>query len=575
MILTPAAILILGAVAVYAATPAVRRVLVVLLPLLALAAIWLQPTNAAQVLHIAGIDLLTYHVHPFSRLFATAFALVALMGGVFAMNIASRTELTAATVYAGGALGVAFAGDLIAMFVFIEIMALASTVIIWCGGRPRSGAAGLRYAYMHLFGGVLLLAGITAHIVSGASTAMAPMIVSWGNITGAEPMGLPQLAAWLMLAGVLLNAAAPPFSAWLADSYPESSPSGMVFLSAFTTKTAVFILLTLFAGNRVLVPIGLIMVFYGIFMAMLENDMRRILAYSIVNQVGLMVVAVGIGTELAQYGAAAHAFCHIIYKALLIMSAGSVLVMTGKSKCTELGGLYRSMPLTTLCGIVGAISISAFPLTSGFVSKSLISSAAAEQHLAVTWFLLAAASAGVFLHAGIKFPWFVFFQKDSDLRPSDPPKAMRIAMLLAVVGCILPGIAPSLFYKLLPGAVGYMPYTGAHVVSQLQLLLFSALAFFLLLPLMKRTNTISLDMDWLYRVLLLKLLRATETAWNNIVAALQMVVMALWHYLQSAAYALAAPRRVLAGNWGVGFSAFLLAVMLLAFLLVYLVQHQN
>jgi multicomponent Na+:H+ antiporter subunit D len=195
--------------------------------------------------------------------------------------------------------------------------------------------------------------------------------------------------------------------------------------------------------------------------------------------------------------------------------------------------------------------------------------------LAVTWFLLAAASAGVFLHAGIKFPWFVFFQKDSDLRPSDPPKAMRIAMLLAVVGCILPGIAPSLFYKLLPGAVGYMPYTGAHVVSQLQLLLFSALAFFLLLPLMKRTNTISLDMDWLYRVLLLKLLRATETAWNNIVAALQMVVMALWHYLQSAAYALAAPRRVLAGNWGVGFSAFLLAVMLLAFLLVYLVQHQN
>ncbi len=575
MILSPAIVCILGAVAVYAAPSVARRALVVALPLLALLLVWLQPVSATQVLHVAGIDLLTYHVHPFSRLFATAFALVALMGGIFAMNIASRTELTAASVYGGGALGVAFAGDLITMFIFVEIMAVASTVIIWCGGRERSGAAGLRYAYMHMLGGVVLLAGITAHIVSGASVAMVPMAVSWGQLTGAEPMGLAQLAAWLVLAGVLLNAAAPPFSAWLADSYPESSPSGMVFLSAFTTKTAVFILLTIFAGNRVLVPIGLIMVFYGIFMAMLENDMRRILAYSIVNQVGFMVVAIGIGTELAQYGAAAHAFCHIIYKALLIMSAGSVLVMTGKSKCTELGGLYRSMPLTTLCGIVGAISISAFPLTSGFVSKSLISSAAAEQHLAVTWFLLAAASAGVFLHAGIKFPWFVFFQKDSGQRPSDPPMAMRIGMLLAVVGCILPGIAPSLFYKLLPGAVGYMPYTGAHVVSQLQLLLFSALAFFLLLPLMKRTHTISLDMDWLYRVLLLKVLRGVETVWNTIVAALQMAVMTLWHYLQSAAYALAAPRRVLAGNWGVGFSTLMLAVMLLAFLLVYFLQHQN
>ena len=182
------------------------------------------------------------------------------------------------------------------------------------------------------------------------------------------------------------------------------------------------------------------MVFYGIVYAILENDMRRILAYSIVNQVGFMVTGIGIGTEMALNGAAAHAFAHIIYKALLLMSAGRVLYMTGKRKCTDLGGLFRTMPLTTICGIVGALSISSFPLTSGFVTKSMISEAAGMQHLEVVWYLLAAASAGVFLHAGIKFPWFVFFQKDSGLRPADPPWNMRLAMIFFAVLCIGLGV---------------------------------------------------------------------------------------------------------------------------------------
>ena len=224
----------------------------------------------------------------------------------------------------------------------------------------------------------------------------------------------------------------------------------MVFLSAFTTKAAVYVLLRGFPGTELLIYVGLFMVFYGIVYAILENDMRRILAYSIVNQVGFMVTGIGIGTEMALNGAAAHAFTHIIYKALLLMSAGSVLYMTGKRKCTELGGLFRTMPLTTICGIVGALSISSFPLTSGFVSKSMISDAAGLQQLEVVWYLLAAASAGVFLHAGIKFPWFVFFQKDSGLRPADPPWNMRAAMVLFAALCIGIGVVPGPLYALLP-----------------------------------------------------------------------------------------------------------------------------
>jgi multicomponent Na+:H+ antiporter subunit D len=305
-----------------------------------------------------------------------------------------------------------------------------------------------------------------------------------------------------MLAGVLINAAAPLLSAWLPDAYPEGSFSGTVFLSAFTTKAAVYVLIRMFPGTEILVPIGLIMIFYGIIYALLENDMRRILAYSIVNQVGFMVTGAGIGTAMALNGAAAHAFAHIIYKALLLMSAGAVLYMTGRRKCSDLGGLFQSMPVTTACGIIGALAISSFPLTSGFVSKSMISQAAGDEHLVWTWFLLMAASAGVFLHAGIKFPWFVFFQKDSGLRPRDPPWNMQAAMIFFAALCIGLGIWPGPLYALLPHPVDYVPYTAPHVVNMLQLLLFSGLAFFLMLPLMKRTLTITLDTDWIYRRLL-------------------------------------------------------------------------
>jgi multicomponent Na+:H+ antiporter subunit D len=251
--------------------------------------------------------------------------------------------------------------------------------------------------------------------------------------------------------------------------------------------------------------------------------MRRILAYSIVNQVGFMVTGIGIGSEMALNGAAAHAFAHIIYKALLLMSAGSVLYMTGKRKCTDLGGLFRTMPLTTICGIVGALSISAFPLTSGFVSKSMISDAAGLLRLEAVWYLLAAASAGVFLHAGVKFPWFVFFQKDSGLRPPDPPWNMRAAMLLFSILCLGLGVAPGPLYALLPWPVTFVPYTGAHVVFQLQLLLFSGLAFFLMLGWLQRTLTITLDLDWGYRrlgvVAARALTRSVERIWRGMAGA--------------------------------------------------------
>ena len=462
-----------------------RSALLLAAPVAAGALVWMLPEGATVNAAILGMEVTPLRLDALARVFATIFAIMAFTGTLFALRQPSRLEVPAALVYAGSAMGAALAGDLLTLFVFWEAMALGSTLVLWSAGPGAEGAA-RRYLLVHLFGGMLLMAGIAGHVSATGSIAF-------------EAMRPDTLAKGLILAGFLLNAGAPPFSAWLPDAYPEASWSGMVFLSAFTTKTAVYTLLRGFPGAEILLAIGLFMIFYGIVYAILENDMRRILAYSIVNQVGFMVAGAGLGTEMAINGAAAHAFTHIIYKALLLMSAGAVLLQTGRRKCTDLGGLFQSMPLTAWCGIVGALSISSFPLTSGFVSKSMITQVAADQHLAVVWLLLNAASAGVFLHAGIKFPWFVFFQKDSGLRPPDPPAPMRAAMLVFAFLCIGLGVAPGILYAMLPYPVDYVPYTGAHVVSQLQLLLFSGLAFFLLLPWLKRTLTITLDTDWSYR----------------------------------------------------------------------------
>jgi len=552
-ILHPGLWLVAAGFAAFFLRGAARRALLLAGPLAALALALAIPEGVAGGVAFLGHELAPLRVDRLSRLFAVIFALMAFAGAVFALRQESRLEVPAALVYAGSAIGAALAGDLVTLFVFWEAMAVASTLVLWSAG-PKAYAASRRYLAVHLLGGVVLMAGIAGHVAATGSVAFGAM----------QP---DTLAKALILAGFLLNAGAPPFSAWLPDAYPEASWSGMVFLSAFTTKTAVYALLRGFAGTEILVPVGLFMVFYGIVYAILENDMRRILAYSIVNQVGFMVTGAGIGTEMAVNGAAAHAFTHILYKALLLMSAGAVLLQTGKRKCTDLGGLYQSMPLTAACGIVGALAISSFPLTSGFVSKSMVSQAATDGHLLAVWLALTAASAGVFLHAGIKFPWFVFFQKDSGMRPPEPPAPLRAAMLLLAFLCIAIGVVPGPLYAMLPHPVDYVPYTAGHVVAMLQLLLFSGLAFFLLLPLLRRTLTITLDADWLYRRAAPALVAAAERFVVPARAAAAGAALAGLALAQRAAARVASPGSVLGGTWAVRTTA-MLALALLAVVLL-------
>jgi len=555
--LPPALALIGGALLTAAiSSRRLRALVVVVAPLVCLYGIWQIPDGVSLTTSFLGYTLELVEGSPVRRLFATIFALMSVTGAVFAFNHARRTELVAAQFYAAGAVGVCFAGDLLTLFVFWELMALFSTVVVWCGGTEKARAAGVRYAIMHLLGGVILKVGIEGLMVSSGSLDIRPLQAS-------------DFSTWMILIGILINAAAPPLSAWLSDAYPSASPTGSVFLSAFTTKTAILALILLFPGESILIWVGVFMIFYGIIYALLENDIRRILAFSIVNQVGFMVCAVGIGTEMAINGAAAHAFAHIVYKALLFMSAGVVVMRTGMHLCTDVGGLFRTMPITMWCGVIGALAISSFPLTSGFTTKTMISQASVDEGLMLVYFLLAAASAGVFLHAGIKFPWFVFFQKDSGLRPKDAPWNMTLAMLFFAFLCILLGVFPQLLYPLLPYAVEYEPYKAGKVLFYLQLLLFSGLAFFLLLPWMQRTLTISLDVDWLWRRGLPLLARSAARFGSPLLSTLQTRLASVGSALTTSARNTMGHAGPLGRSWEIGTTALWIVLLLMVYVFAY------
>ncbi len=496
--LPPALIFIFGAALIPFLKGKWKSVYMLALPVVAFLTLLNTPNGNHFLYPLLDYQLNLGRIDGLSRAFGYIFVIVTFIGTIYAIKVKDNVQHVATFVYAGGALGVTFAGDLFSFYIFWESMAIASTFLILARKTKESQKAAFRYILVHIFGGLSLLGGIVIYVIQTGTLEF-----SFIGLAGLKDVGtFMGIAKYMIFFGVAINAAIPPLHGWLKDAYPEATVTGAVFLSSFTTKSAVYVMARMFPGADLLIWLGVAMTAIPIFYAVLENDIRRVLSYSLINQVGFMLCGVGIGTELAINGAVAHVFCHILYKSLLFMSAGAVLQMTGKIRCTDLGGLYKSMPFTALFCMVGAASISAFPLFSGFVSKSMIISAAGYENLLIVWLVFQFASAGVFHHAGIKVPYFMFFGHDSGLRPKEAPLNMLIAMGIAAFLCIYIGIDFEKLYAILPYPIEYVPYTGAHVVGQLQLLMFGALAFCLLIlsgnyP--AEMRSINLDFDWFYR----------------------------------------------------------------------------
>ena len=516
------------------------------------------PHLEVEVFHYT---LTPFAVGTFSLLFGYLFHIAAFIGNLFALHLKrdddDTLQQTAALLYAGSALGAVFAGDFITLFVFWEILAVSSAFLIWARRTDRSVRAGFRYLVIQVLSGVLLLAGALVRVHETGS-------IAFGYV------GLEGLGAWLIFLSFGIKAAFPLLHNWLTDAYPEGTPTGTVFLSSFTTKVAVYALAVAFPGTEMLIYIGAVMTAFPIFYAVIENDLRRVLGYSMINQIGFMVTGIGIGTHLAMNGAVAHAFNDVLFKGLLFMGMGAVLHQTGKINGSDLGGLYKTMPITAALTTVGAASISAFPLFSGFVSKSMVMAALLEEGHYWVWPALLFASAGVFHHAGIKIPFFAFFAHDSGIRTKEPPWNMLLAMTVAAVLCVGIGTFPQYLYGILPFETDYWPYDLTHVLTQTQLLFFGALAF---VGLQKtgiypaELRSVNIDAEWTYRWFAPRAIRelVPVVAFLNRTARLGFFGMIVLRKTASRVYGPTG----LARHWPTGSMVVWVTVMLAAYLIFY------
>ena len=590
--LPPFVLFFVGALLVGFTKGPIRKALVLAIPVVGGVLLWLGAGSAVAAsgpqtylqTDIVGYTLTLFRADKLSLLFGYLFHIAAFVGFVYALHLGDKApdgsvagdvgetdvvgneragmQHVAAMLYAGSALGAVFAGDFITLFIFWELLALTSVFLVWARKSDRSYAAGFRYLIIHVVSGVLLL---SAALMLARDTGS----IEFGHVD-LEGAGL---AGWILLLSFGIKAGFPLLHNWITEAYPESTPTGTVFLSAFTTKVAVYALARSFAGADVLIWVGTAMTFFPIFYAVLENDLRRVLGYSMINQIGFMVAGIGIGTALAVNGAVAHAFADVIFKGLLFMSMGAVMTMTGRTKGTDLGGIYKTMPFTAGLCIVGASAISAFPLFSAFVTKSMIMVAAVEEHHYIVWLFMLFASAGVLEHAGIKIPFFAFFAHDSGIRAKEPPKNMLVAMSIGAVLCVLIGVFPQQLYQLLPMEMDYHPYDTRHVVTQLQLLVFGALGFITLVkwgvyPDEKRA--VHIDAEVLYRKLGPWLVRTVGGFVSRVDTYVRSSVMEFVSSILRASHRAHGQMGPLARSWPSGSMVLWVAILLVAYLIFYL-----
>ena len=484
----PGFVMVLGAILIPFLPHIIRQIYMMILILISAYGLTLG-FGIHSVINIMNFDFILFQADELTFPFAIIFHIAAALNVIYGAHEKHWKQHVAIMSYSGAAIAAIHAGDLLTLFVWWEATAFTSVFLILASNTNRSYKAAIRYILIQVTSGMFLLAGAIILLMNDGSAILTKFDIN-------------SLYGQLIFIAFGIKAAFPLLNGWLQDAYPEATEIGTVALSTFTTKLAIFCFAKCFAGVEILIFIGALMTFYPIFFAVIENDLRRVLTYSLNNQLGFMIVAIGIGSELAINGAVAHAFAHILYKGLLFMGMGAVLYRVGTCKASELGGLFKYMPITAVCTIIGAISISAFPLFSGFVAKSLIMSALGKEGLVFVYFMLLFASAGVLHHSGIKIPFFAFFAHESKIKTKEAPINMIVAMVIASILCIAIGIFPSVFYQILPYEISYQPYDFSHVIGQLQLLMFAALAFiclwhFKIYP--PELNSTVLNSDWIYR----------------------------------------------------------------------------
>ncbi len=502
----PAFIFIFGAVLIpLFGKGRVRNVYLILLAALGLISVALigrQPLPGWEFSVLPGLKLTFLHVESgyLGRLSIIMGYIFAIAGGsaiIYSLStVKENGHHICALLYMGSALGAVFAGDFFTLYIFWEMMAFSSLGLIWYEGSRRARDSGMRYILFHLFGGCALLGGILIHYMNTGLIAVGPV--------------KPGLGYFLLLIGIGVNAAFIPLHTWLPDSYPKATIAGTIFLSIFTTKTGIYVLARTFSGVEAVAYLGGAMCLYGVIFAILQNDVRKLLSYHIVSQLGYMVagvgMAAGVATEIAINGSIAHLFNNLLFKTTLFMCMGAVIYRTGKNNLTELGGLAKKMPVTMITCVIAALSISGVIGFNGYVSKGMIIHAAHEAALngvrgmGILELALMLGSVGTLI-SFLKLTYFAFFSKNENIEAKEAPLPMLVPMCVTAFLCIVIGLYPKLLYGILPykeAALHYHAYELGHTLGTVELVLMTVFLFFMIgffAPHEKITN----DVDYLYR----------------------------------------------------------------------------
>ena len=501
----------LAAAALCLVLPAMLRGLVAILAFGAAGAlVWLggAPVRAT----FGDLSLVPFVTDDLSFAFAIGFCAAGTLAAIYAFDLRSRVQQIAMLLYAGAAVGAVHAGDLITLFVYWEVTALASAFIVWGRGTEGAFHTGMRYLVWQIGSGLLLVAGLALHYRAGG----AIVIAEWNGPAST-------LSGIAILTALGIKGAFPLAHSWLKDAYPAALPAGTVVLSIFTTKMAIYALARLFPGTELLVLIGCIMAVFPVFFALAEDDLRRALAYMLVSQLGLMVIGVGIGTPAVLSGTAAHAMAGMVYFALLFMATGAVLRATGTARASLLGGLHRAMPATfVLLGVAG-LTAAALPLTAGYVSKTALLASIDGAGQSAAYLCALFASAGTVLIALLRIP--AAFLGETGPRASqacEAPVSMLLAMALAALVCIIGGVWTDGWLAILPAGAELGIYKAGKVVHQLELVVTAALAFVAALRMGwfgRARPYLVLDADWFYRTLAPAVLgfaaRVTSVTWEE------------------------------------------------------------
>jgi len=356
--------------------------------------------------------------------------------------------------------------NIVILYVAVEATTIASGLLVAFYLDKRALEAGYKYLMLltvgitfALFGCVLLYSAASAHLPGESAMLISRMRMVADKI----PRETTLLALAFLIVGFGTKAGIAPFHPWLPDAHAEAPTPISALLSGVMLKMAAYALVRVAAPffpfyhpvSLFIVVLGAFTMILGVLMALVQDDLKRLLAYSSVSQMGYILMGLGIGTYLGTYGGLFHLLNHAIDKALLFLAVGAVIYATGARRISELGGLARRMPVTATCFFIGALAISGMPPFNGFMSKITIFLAGAEAH---QWWATGIAMfvSILTLVALVKAAWQVLWSHARDekalMEIKEVPASIWAPMVALAACCLVLGIYPQLAYPLLDEA---------------------------------------------------------------------------------------------------------------------------